>query len=108
MAIVEFDAQAVTDRLQDAVRRHDRALLEQLVSEKFALVSGRALGRVGKQEWIAAGMNVEWKSFAVSIARVIEIDDVVVVDHDIEQEMEAPPNWATDAPTHTRWVTTDV
>jgi Domain of unknown function (DUF4440) len=108
MAIVEFDAEAATDRLQDAVRRHDRGLLDQLISERFALASGRSLGRLGKKEWIAAGLNVEWKNFVISIARVIEISDVVIVDHDIEQDMEASPDWAADAPTHARWITTDV
>jgi hypothetical protein len=57
MAVGEFDAEAATHHLQDAVRRHDRAALDQLVSEHFGLVSGRSLGRVGKQEWIAAALD---------------------------------------------------
>jgi hypothetical protein len=40
-----------------------------------------------------AALQVEWKRFAVSIARVVELGDVVVVDYDIEQEMTAPPDW---------------
>jgi hypothetical protein len=41
----EFDASRETNRLQDAVRRHDRPLLEQLLSDRFAFVSGRDLGQ---------------------------------------------------------------
>jgi hypothetical protein len=49
----EFDASGETNRLQDAVRRHDRPLLEQLLSDRFAFVSDRALGawtrKIGSQ-----------------------------------------------------------
>jgi hypothetical protein len=106
--VVEFDPGGETERLQDAVRRHDRPLLEQLLSDRFAFVSGRALGRLDKERWIAAALRVEWRSFAVAIVRVIDLGDVVIVDLDIEQEMTAPPGWAPDAPTHSRWNTTDV
>ena len=108
MAIVEFDAEAATERLQDAVRRHDRVLLNQLVSDRFALVSGRSLGRLGKEEWIAAALGIEWKSFVIAVARVLELKGVVIVNHDLEQDMKEPPNWASEAPLHSRWVTTDV
>ena len=103
-----FDANRETHRVQDAVRRHDRPLLEQLVSERFAFVSGRALGRLHKEEWIAAGLGVDWQRFEISVVRVVECGDVAVVDYDIDQEMAAPPAWVGDAPTQTRWVITDV
>ena len=90
------------------MRRHDRPLLEQLVSDRFTFVSGRALGRLDKTHWITAALRVDWQRFAVEIARVVDLGDVVIVDHDIEQEMVAPPDWSPDAPTHTRWTTTDV
>jgi hypothetical protein len=104
---VAFDAEAQSMCLQDAVRRRDRELLETLVSDRFALVSGRALGRIGKDEWIAAALRVHWKSFRVSINRVIDAGDVAIVDHDIEQEMVRAPSWAPQASLRTRWVTTD-
>ena len=108
MEPTEFDATRATTRLQDAVRRHDRPLLEQLLSDRFAFVSGLALGRLDKEGWIAAALRVEWQRFATDIARVVDLGNVVIVDHDVEQEMTAPPEWAPGAPTHTRWITTDV
>lgn len=108
MDAVGFDPAGDTNRLQGAVRRHDRPLLDQLVSDRFVFVSGRALGRLDKEGWITAALRVNWESFAVSIARVVELGDVVVVDHDIEQQMTAPPGWAPAVPTNTRWTTTDV
>ena len=108
MDSTEFNAGRATNRLQDAVRRHDRALLEQLLSDSFAFVSGRALGRLDKEAWIAAAVRVEWQRFATEIARVVDLGNVVIVDHDVLQEMTAPPEWAPDAPTQTRWITTDV
>ena len=108
MSIVKFDARAETERLQDAVRRHDRMLLDELVSERFALVSGRALGRLGKLDWITAALQVEWERFAIAISRVIDLDDVVVVDHDVEQELAAAPVWAPEAPRESNWTMTDV
>lgn len=108
MPLNGFDAQRETDRLQGAVCRHDRDELDDLISERFALVSGRSLGRLGKEDWIAAALQVEWKSFDVWVSRVIDLGDAVVVDHDIEQDMAAAPNWASAAPTRTRWITTDV
>ena len=108
MDVLEFDPGGQTNRLQDAVRRHDRSLFDRLVSDGLAFVSGRALGRLDKQGWITAALRIEWDRFAVSIARVVDLGDVVIVDHDIEQEMTAPPDWASDAPTRSRWTTTDV
>lgn len=108
MDSAEFDASHETDRLQDAVRRGDRPVLEQLLSDRFAFVSGRALGRLDKEDWITAALGVEWQRFGISIARVVDLDNVVIVDYDVEQEMAAPPEWAPDAPTQTRWITTDV
>lgn len=108
MSLVDFDAQLETDRLQGAVRDHDRRVLDELVSERFMLVSGRSLGRLDKDGWIAAALEVHWKSFAVSISRLIHLAGVAVVDHDIEQEMATAPSWARGAPRRTRWVTTDV
>lgn len=104
----EFNPQRETDRLQDAVRDHDRRVLDELISDRFALVSGRSLGRLGKEDWIAAALQVEWKSFVVSVSGVIDLDGVWVVDHDVEQEMAAAPGWATQSPMRTRWITTDV
>jgi hypothetical protein len=104
----KFDAQGKTEQLQAGVRAHDRQLLQELVSERFALVSGRSLGRLGKDDWIAAALQVDWKSFAVSIKRVIEVSGVAIVDYDIEQEMASAPSWAPEAPRRTRWVTTDI
>jgi hypothetical protein len=103
-----FDAKGKTEQLQDGVRDHDRELLDELVSEGFALVSGRSLGRLGKDDWIAAALQVDWTRFVVAIKRVIELNDVAIVDYDVEQEMASAPNWAPDAPLRTRWVTTDV
>jgi hypothetical protein len=54
------------------------------------------------------GIGVAWKSFAVSIARVIVVSDVVIVDSDIEQDLAAAPTWAAEAATRSRWVVTDV
>ena len=102
-----FNAEAQSIRLQDAVRTHDQELLDRLVSDRFALVSGRSLGRLGKTEWIAAALNVDWRSFRISINRVIEAGDAAIVDHDTEQEMVRAPSWAPDAPLRTCWVTTD-
>jgi hypothetical protein len=48
------------------------------------------------------------KTFVVSVRRVIDMESVVVVDHDIEQEMAEAPSWAPGAPTRTQWVVTDV
>jgi hypothetical protein len=104
---VAFDAEAQSTCLQDAVRSHDEELLESLVSDRFALVSGRSLGRLGKDEWIAAALRVAWRSFQLSINRVIEAGDAAIVDLDIEQEMVRAPSWAPQAPLRTRWVTTD-
>jgi hypothetical protein len=104
----EFDASRATNRLQEAVRRHDRPLLEQLLSDRFAFVSGRAPGRLDKEQWITAALRIEWQRFTTAIARVADLGNVVIVDHDVEQEMAAPPEWAPDAPTRTRWITTDV
>lgn len=73
------------------MRRHDRARLNELVSDRLLFVTGRALGRLGKEDWIAAALDVEWESFEVSISRVVALDEVVVIDHDIEQVMKAPP-----------------
>lgn len=108
MGALAFDPDRETDQLQEAVRRHDRALLERLVSDRFVFVSGRSLGRLGKGDWIAAALQVEWQRFVVSIARVVDLDRVVIVDHDTEQEMARPPAWGPEAPTRTRWITTDV
>jgi Domain of unknown function (DUF4440) len=105
---VPFDARAETDRLQDAVRRHDHALLDELVSGRFALVSARSLGRLDKEAWIASALQVEWKDFVVSVRRVIDMESFAVVDYDIDQEMAAAPSWAPGAPTKTQWVVTDV
>ena len=104
----EFDPARETNRLQEAVRLHDRPLLEHLVSDRFVFVSGRALGRLDKQQWITAALRVDWQSFAVEVARVVELGNAVIVDLDIEQEIVAPPDWSPGAPTHTRWTTTDV
>ena len=103
-----FDADGATSRLQDAVRLHDRARLNELVRDRFLFVSGRSLGRLGKAEWIASALEVEWERFTVSVVRVVALDEVVVVDHDIEQEMKASPRWAPGAPTRTHWAITDV
>ena len=108
MSLQEFDAQIESDRLQHAVRDHDQRVLDELISERFVLVSGRSLGRLGKEEWIAAALQVEWKSFTVSVSRVISLDGVVIVDQDIEQELAVAPSWASGAPAQTRWITTDV
>ena len=108
MDVAKFDPASETNRLQEAVRRHDRPVLEQLVSDRFIFISGRALGRLDKQRWIAAALRVDWQGFAVEVARVVDLGDVVIVDQDIEQEIVAPPDWAPGAPTHTRWTTTDV
>jgi hypothetical protein len=103
-----FDAARETDSLQAAVRRHDRPLLEQLLSDRFAFVSGGALGRLDKEGWITAALSVEWQRFEISIVRVVDLGEVMLVDHDVAQEMSAPPEWAPDAPRRTRWITTDV
>lgn len=70
--------------------------------------SGRALGRLDKNDWITAALRVDWQRFTVDIARVVELGNVVIVDHNIEQEMESSPDWSPDAPRQTRWTTTDV
>ena len=108
MSVPEFDPADETNRLQDAVRRHDRPLLEQLVSDRFMFISGRGLGRLDKSHWITAALRVDWQRFTVNISRVVELGDVVIVDHDIEQEMASSPDWSPDAPKRTRWTTTDV
>jgi hypothetical protein len=53
-----FDAQSQTDRLQDAIRQHVQALLDDLISERFVLVSARSLGRLDKEAWIASALPV--------------------------------------------------
>ena len=62
MGPVEFDPAAETHRLQDAVRRHDRPLLDRLLSDRFAFVSGRTLGRLDKEAWITAALQVDWEA----------------------------------------------
>jgi hypothetical protein len=77
-AHVPFDGQAETDRLQGAVRRHDQALLDELVSERFVLVSARSLHRLDKGGRDRLSLQVEGNSFVVSVRRWIDMGSVAV------------------------------
>jgi uncharacterized protein YciI len=104
-----FAAAELTRELQEAVRVHDKARLDALVSERLVFASGRQLGRIGKAEFVGAAMSIDWQRFDCSEFRTLALDDVVVVDYEIKQEIRAAPDSTTaNAPTETAWVMTDV
>ncbi len=103
-----FAAAQLTRELQEAVRAHDPARLDALVSERLVFASARQIGRVGKAEFVAAAMSIEWQRFDCSEFRILDLD-VVVVDYEIQQEIRAAPgSTPAHAPAQTAWVMTDV
>ena len=71
--------------LREAVRRQDRAALEELVGAEFSLTSDRL--NVGRDEWIALAVGpFKVRSSELQEARVRVYGDVAVVDARVRQE----------------------
>jgi hypothetical protein len=66
--------------LQEAVRRHDRASLESLLSEEFRTTGSSRLGTVDRGRWLdLATGGIEWDSFEFRSAKCMSLGDVGVV-----------------------------
>jgi hypothetical protein len=66
--------------LQEAVRRHDRASLESLLSEEFRTTGSSRLGTVDRGRWLdLATGGIEWDSFEFRSAKCMVLGDVGVV-----------------------------
>jgi hypothetical protein len=66
--------------LQEAVRRHDRASLESLLSEEFRTTGSSRLGTVARGRWLdLATGGIEWDSFELRSAKCLVLGDVGVV-----------------------------
>jgi hypothetical protein len=67
-------------QLQEAVRRHDRRSLEDLLSEDFRTTGSSRLGTVDRDQWLQlATKGIEWDSFEFRSAKCIVLGDVGVV-----------------------------
>jgi Domain of unknown function (DUF4440) len=66
--------------LQEAIRRHDRASLESLLSEEFRTTGSSRLGTVDRGRWLdLATGGIEWDSFEFRSAKCMSLGDVGVV-----------------------------
>jgi hypothetical protein len=66
--------------LQEAIRRHDRASLESLLSEEFRTTGSSRLGTVDRGRWLdLATRGIEWDSFEFRSAKCMSLGDVGVV-----------------------------
>jgi len=66
--------------LQDAVRRHDRRSLEDLLSEEFRTTGSPHLGTVDRDRWLElVTEGIEWDSFEFRSAKCMVLGDVGVV-----------------------------
>jgi ketosteroid isomerase-like protein len=99
-----FDAIGATRRLQEAIRAHDRSLVNALVSERLVLTSRGATGSMGKTDFMAAALAIDWQYFRLAEFHVLELGDACVVEYTVEQELR-PANGSRAQST---WVTTDV
>jgi uncharacterized protein DUF4440 len=67
-------------QLQEAVRRHDRRSLEDLLADDFRATGSSRLGTVDRDQWLQlATEGVEWDSFEFRSAKCIVLGDVGVV-----------------------------
>ena len=67
-------------QLQEAVRRHDRRSLEDLLSEDFRTTGSSRLGTVDRDQWLQlATKGIEWDSFEFRSAKCIVLGGVGVV-----------------------------
>lgn len=80
-----FDAQQVTEALQEAVRLGDTAHLEASVSDRMIWVTPTTDDRRGKQEWIEASCSIVWHWFEVTVRRELNLGTVRVVEAWISQ-----------------------
>jgi ketosteroid isomerase-like protein len=108
----EFDPRAMTERLQEAVRTHDVARLQEMVSERMIFASSRSLLRLGysgfaefngRVEWIAAATVIPWVRFDVHEVRAVTLAHAVVVDSRMSQVVRRDGQEQ-----HSIWVVTDV
>ncbi len=83
-----FDAQEVTEALQEAVRSGDRAHLEASVSDRMIFVLPTSENRRGKQAWIDASCSISWHWFKVSVQRELDLDNVRVVESWVSQSRD--------------------
>ena len=66
--------------LQEAIRRHDRASLESLLSEEFRTTGSSRLGTVDRGRWLdLATGGIECDSFEFRSVKCMSLGDVGVV-----------------------------
>lgn len=82
---VSVELRRLTLELQDAVCSHDRARLESLVAEDFALAGSSRLGALNRQGWIEAAMEVQWRPFELIEFEVTAYSDIAIVMHRLQQ-----------------------
>ena len=74
------DVTELLESLQEAVRVRDRAHLDAAVSERMIWVMPIADNERGKRDWIDASLGVSWHWFEISVRRVVEPGDTIVVE----------------------------
>lgn len=98
------DFEALTRRLQDAVLRQSRPILEELVGSDFRLITSRAGNPVSRADWITMAVGpFKVRSYQLSDFHVIEAGDAAVVIHRNTQDAVLGDRQAA-----REWLTTDV
>lgn len=83
-----FDAQEMTEALQEAVRCGERAHLEASVSDRMIFVLPTSGNQRGKQSWIDASCSITWHWFKVNVQRELDLGDVRVVESWVSQSRD--------------------
>lgn len=86
--VTVFNAQEMTEALQEAVRCSDRAHLEASVSDLMIFVLPTSENQRGKQSWIDASCSITWHRFKISVQRELDLGDVRVVESWVSQSRD--------------------
>jgi hypothetical protein len=95
---------ALEHAVQEAVRRHDRDVLEDLLAPEFRLITSRGGNPRDREDWIAAATGpFQVDSYELSDFQVVALGDTAVVTRHDLQEARMGTRRA-----HRSWLTTDV
>ena len=102
-----FDAQHTLEMLQDAVQRHDRERVAELVSDRMIWVMPLVDNERGKTEWIDASLGVTWHWFRITIRREVDLGDVRIVEALVRQSREPSATEDTTSPVTVEGIVVD-